>query len=63
MYILAPDFFEKDDNTHLKIEIRVVCREFVSPKYVLVVFLNNSDHYICTSKILKTRVLNRFFGT
>ena len=30
MYILASDFFEKDENTYLKLEIRVVCREFLA---------------------------------
>ena len=34
MYILAPTFFEKDDNMYLKLELRVVCREFLVFKYI-----------------------------
>ena len=30
MYILASDLFEKYDNYYLKLEIRVVCREFLA---------------------------------
>ena len=41
MYILASDFFEKDDKYVLKLEIRVVCREFLAFKYVFIVFLRN----------------------
>ena len=29
MYILASDFFEKDDKSYLKLEIIVVCKEFL----------------------------------
>ena len=32
MYILASDVFEKTINTYLKLEIRVVCREFLAFK-------------------------------
>ena len=34
MYILASDFFEKDDKYVLKLEFRVVCREFLNQKYL-----------------------------
>ena len=46
MYILASDFFfNKTINMYLKIESRVVCREFLAFKYLYL--------YI---RILKTRV-------
>ena len=32
MYILASDFFEKDDKSYLKLEIIVVCKEFLDFK-------------------------------
>ena len=53
MYILASDFFEKTINTFLKIEIRVVCREFLAFKYVLSGFFETNQMiiYICTSEI------------
>ena len=51
MYILASDFFEKDDNTYSNLEIRVVCREFLAFKYhlwfnfikVMLLFLKQSN--------------------
>ena len=58
MYILASEFFEKDDKYYLKLEIRVVCREFLAFKHVVIVFseTNQMIVYICISEILKTRV-------
>ena len=38
MYILASSLFEKDDKYVLKLEIRVVCREFFAFKYIYIVF-------------------------
>ena len=35
MYILASEFFKKDDKYYLKLEIRVACREFIAFKYVV----------------------------
>ena len=46
MYILASDFFEKDAKTHLKLEISVVCREFLAFKYVLIYLTFKSDDYL-----------------
>ena len=50
MYILASDF--------LKLEISVVCREFLAFKDVFVVFFKTNQMFIfiCTIEILKTRV-------
>ena len=58
MYILASVFFEKDENTYLKLEIRVACREFLAFKYVVIVFFETKQMiiYICRSEILKTHV-------
>ena len=39
MDILAFDFFENTINTYLKLEIRVVRREFLAFKYIFIVFL------------------------
>jgi hypothetical protein len=66
MYILASVFFSKKTiKTYLKLEIRVACREFIAFRYVVIVFFETKQMiiYIFTSEILKTRVLNRFFGT
>ena len=65
MYILSSDFFEKEINTFLKLEIRFVCREFLTFKSVIFVFFETNQMiiYKFTSEILKTRVYNRFFGT
>ena len=48
MYILASDFFfKKTINTYLKLEYRVVCREFLAFKYVVIVFFRNkTDDYL-----------------
>ena len=59
MYILASVFFSKKTiNTYLKLEIRVACREFLAFKYVVIVYFETKQMiiYICTLKILKTRV-------
>ena len=58
MYIIASDFFEKDDKYYLKLEIHVVCREFLAFKYVFIVFFETNQIiiYICSSEILETRV-------
>ena len=58
MYILASDFLENDDKYYLKLEIHVVCRNFLAFKYVFIVFLETKQMiiYICTSEIFKTRV-------
>ena len=50
---------------YLKLEVRVVCREFLAFKYVVIVFFETKQMIIniFTSEILNTRVLNRFFGT
>ena len=48
MYILASFFFSKKTlNTYLKLEIRVVCREFLAFKYGIIVFFRNkTDDYL-----------------
>ena len=59
MYILTSDlFFKKTINTYLKLEIRVVCREFYPLNMSLLFFFETNQMliYICTSKIIKTRV-------
>ena len=58
LYILALNFFVKDDKHYLKLEIRIVCREFLAFQYVLIVFFETDQMiiFICTSEILKTRV-------
>ena len=33
MYILASEFFEKDEKYILKLEIGIVCREFLAYKF------------------------------
>ena len=38
MFILASDFFEKTVNAYLKLEIRLVCKEFLAFKHVFIVF-------------------------
>ena len=38
MYILASNFSKKRIIAYLKLKIRVVCREYLSFKYVLIVF-------------------------
>ena len=38
LYILASDFSTKMINAYLKLEIRVVCREFLAFKYYFYVF-------------------------
>ena len=43
MYILLSDLFEKEINTYLKLEIRVVCREFLAFRYF---FRDKSDDYL-----------------
>ena len=55
MYILASVFFQKDGNTYLKLEIRVVCREFLAFSYR---FFETKQMiiYIFKLEILKTRV-------
>ena len=67
MYILASYLFEKDDKYVLKLEIRVVCREFFAFKYIFIVFFetNQTIFYICILEILKTcvgrnRILNGY---
>ena len=47
MYILPYDLFEKGDKYYLKLEIRIVCREFSAFKYVFIFFFQNkSDDYL-----------------
>ena len=43
-------FSKKMINTYLKLEIRVVCREFLAFKYVVMVFFETKQMiiYICT---------------
>ena len=56
MYILASDFFEKTINKYLKLEIRVVCREFSAFQYVFIVIkINQRIINFCTSQIFKNR--------
>ena len=38
MYVLASEFFRKDNKYHLKLEICVVCRKFLAFKYIFIVF-------------------------
>ena len=38
MYILASDFFEKDDKYLFKVKTCVVCGDFLAFKYVFVFF-------------------------
>ena len=49
MYILASDFFENDDKYYLKLEIRVVCWDFLAFKYTFNVFFeaNQMIIFIC----------------
>ena len=55
MYFIAFYFFEKDDKYVFKLEIRVVCKEYLAFKYVLIVFFGTNQMiiYVCTSEILK----------
>ena len=47
MYVLASEFFQKDNKYYLKLEICVVCREFLAFKYVFIFFSRNkSDNYL-----------------
>ena len=60
MYKLASFFFSKKTiNSYLKLEIHVVCREFVAFKYVVIVFFKTKPMIISifTSEILKTVLL------
>ena len=53
-------------NTYLKLEILVVCRDFLAFKYMVFFRFFETNQmiiYIRTSEILKTCVWNRFFGT
>ena len=65
MYVLASDFFEKKMlNTYLKLENRVVGREFTAFKYVFIVFRNKSDDYLYLYiRNLKNSRLKPVFGT
>ena len=58
MYILASDVFKKTIKTYLKLEICVVCSEFLAIRYVFIIFFktNKMIIYICASEILKTFV-------
>ena len=59
MYILASDFFSRKRLliNNLKLEIRVVCRDFLHLNTYLSFFKTNQViTYICTSEILKTQV-------
>ena len=38
MYILASDFFERDINSYLKLEIRVLCEEFLAFIFLFIFF-------------------------
>ena len=52
-------YFEKKINIYLKLEIRVVCREYIH-KYIFIVFFEKHQmiFYICKSETLK--LLNLF---
>ena len=52
------DAGKKTLNTHLKLEICVVCREVLAFKHVVIVFFETKKMiiYFCTSEILKTAV-------
>ena len=58
MYITTSDLFENTIDMYLKLEIRLVFREFLAFKYEFIDFLKTNQMiiYICTSEILKTRV-------
>ena len=57
MYIVASDFFLlKDDKNYLKLEICVVCREFLPLNTYFFFKTNQMTIYICTLEIMKTRV-------
>ena len=47
------------------LEIRDVCREYYACKNVFIILFETNQMiiYICTSEILKTRVINCFFST
>ena len=46
MYILALDFSKKMINMYIKLEIHVVCREFLAFRYIFIHFFNKSDDYL-----------------
>ena len=50
LYIFVSDFFKKTINTYLKLEICVMCREFLAFKYAFVVLFESNQMiiYICT---------------
>ena len=52
------NFSKKTLNTYLKLEIRVVSREFLAFKYVFIIFFKSNQMiiYICTSDILNSRL-------
>ena len=61
MYILASDLFRKDGKYVFRARYYYcVWRKFLAFKYVSI---NLMIIYICTSEILITRFLNRFFDT
>jgi len=43
VYFIICFFWKQTTNTYLKLEIRVVCREFLAFKYVVIGNLENSD--------------------
>ena len=49
-------FSIKKGNTYIKIEIRVVSREFLAFKYIFLIFRNKSDIYSLTSEIMISRL-------
>jgi hypothetical protein len=53
-------FKKKAINTYLKLEIRVVCKEFLAFKYVFIFFQNISDDYLYLNI---WNLENQFFGT
>ena len=59
------NFFRKDVKYYSKLEICVVCREFLTFKYVFIVFfLNKSDDYLYLYiRNLENSRLNPIFGT
>ena len=58
IYILASDFFRKND------EYVLCVRNFYTLNtYLLFLFETNQMIIFCASEILKTFVLNKFFGT
>ena len=57
-YLGICSFSEKTIKTYVKLEISVVCREFIAFKYIFIFFQNKlwMIIYICTSEVLKTHV-------